>query len=133
MNQLSWLIYWAGAVNYIGGWLTAFAIVTFIMCVILTVWYVVKACNPDDPDFFGPPKPAWIMYPMFIFLLLASTMTPSRETVLAIAASEMGEKVLADPRVQLTGNKAFAALNSWLDQQIDAEKPQRERDDDHTR
>lgn len=39
---------------------------------------------------------------------------PSRETVLAIAASEMGERALQTP----TATKAFKALDAWLDKQI---------------
>jgi len=115
MSQLSWLIYLAGVANYIGGWATAFSILTFSMCVIITVWYVSSGRMVDR----GPPKPAWIMYPIFIFFLVVSTMVPSRETVLAIAASEVGQQVLTSPQAKQVG----AALLNWIEEQSHLEKP----------
>lgn len=44
---------------------------------------------------------------------------PSKETVYAIAASEMGEELLKTP----TATKAVKALDAWLDKQLAVEVP----------
>jgi uncharacterized membrane protein YcgQ (UPF0703/DUF1980 family) len=127
MNQLSWLIYLAGTSGYIGGWLAFFAVVTFILCLFLTLWYFFSATdkNSEHPT-PPPPRAAPLMYVLFIFFLVTSTAMPNRETVLAIAASEMGEKLANNAHMVQTTNKAFAALDRWLDSQIAAEEPKKE-------
>jgi hypothetical protein len=52
-----------------------------------------------------------------VFALLGG-LTPSRETIYAIAASELGEEALKSS----AATKAQQALNAWLDKQI--EKPE---------
>jgi len=52
----------------------------------------------------------WIV-PVLIFF---AVITPSRNTVYAIAASELGEEVLKSP----VATKAGQALEAWLDAQI---------------
>lgn len=49
--------------------------------------------------------------------VLTVVVVPSSDTVYAIAASEMGERVLSSP----TAGKALKALDHWLDRQIDDE------------
>lgn len=53
-----------------------------------------------------------------IIFWIGAVALPTRDTVLAIAASEMGERALQTP----TAGKAFKALDSWLDKQIDPPK-----------
>lgn len=50
---------------------------------------------------------------------------PAKDTVLAIAASEMGERALNTP----TAGKAFKALDAWLDKQIDPPKEEKTDED----
>jgi hypothetical protein len=54
---------------------------------------------------------------VFLSSSLTASIIPSKETVYAIAASEMGENVLNTQ----TGDKAVKALNAWLDRQITQE------------
>lgn len=49
-----------------------------------------------------------------IIAALVIIPVPSKDTIYAIAASEMGERALASP----TGDRAVKALNAWLDRQI---------------
>ena len=50
--------------------------------------------------------------------VLVGVFVPSASTVYAIAASEMGEKVLNSE----TGSKAVKALDAWLDKQIEGDE-----------
>jgi len=51
---------------------------------------------------------------LFVLSIVGANALPSKDTVYAIAASEVGESVLNSP----TGSKAVQALNAWLDRQI---------------
>jgi hypothetical protein len=53
---------------------------------------------------------------LFLVSFIGGIFIPSRDTMYAIAASEMGEDVLNSE----TGGKAVEALNAWLDRQITA-------------
>lgn len=52
--------------------------------------------------------------PIFVASLIALVVFPSSGTLYAIAASEMGERVIETE----TAGKAVEALNAWLDRQI---------------
>jgi hypothetical protein len=125
VNQLSWLIYLAGVANYLSGWFIAFAIVTFVLTIAVVVWTL----SSLDQTTGRPPRVLWISVPLFIFFLIGSCIVPDRQTVLAIAASQLGEAALHDPRVNTTANKAFDALNHWLDQQSKPDTPSKKDDD----
>ena len=49
-----------------------------------------------------------------IALVVVSLAVPSKDTVYAIAASEVGEEIVKSE----TAGKAVKALNAWLDKQI---------------
>jgi hypothetical protein len=54
-----------------------------------------------------------------LIVALIYPLIPAKETVYAIAASEIAEEVVTDPRVLQTTNKAFAAVDAWLDKQLE--------------
>ena len=60
-------------------------------------------------------KPALIIA---VSCALVAALIPSKTTLYAIAAVNVGQTALHTP----TGDKAMRALNSWLDRQIDGEK-----------
>lgn len=119
MNQLSWLIYWADIAGSAGGWFNIIAFFSLlpllggIFCLMAsTDW----AMSEEDAN--GLRKFAFralcFSLPTFLVFLLLSILTPAKETVYAIAASEVGEEVINSP----TMGKAARALESWLDRQI---------------
>lgn len=57
-----------------------------------------------------------------LVLGLLLVFIPSSKTIYAIAASEMGEEVLASP----TADKAHKALDAWLDDQIKEHQQKKE-------
>lgn len=112
MNELSWMIYAAdvcGKVSFIAGILgpVGFAIGGFVGALAIVDGYREE----------GKAIHRWTLRLCPVFILLA-VITPSQDTVYAMAASEMGEKVVQSQ----TANKAMQALNAWLDRQIAPEQ-----------
>src|SRR5688572_4893291 len=125
MNNLSWMIYFAGVCDS-----TAFATgflscMLFIAVIGLTVAYIVGKSDPDDSECQSVGRVGKaglkIAMPVWIVCVLLSWLLPSKETVYAIAASEMGEEVIKTPEAA----KARQALNAWLDKQIGDVKPEK--------
>lgn len=133
MNSLSWLIYLA---EVSGGVAATFGVVAFFSGGVavgsLIFWLVTdetpKICSWEDKEskiaghrarratLKAAIRPAVIC---FIVCSLVSSFLPSRDTIYAIAASEMGEEVVKSE----TAGKAMKALNAWLDRQIAPEAP----------
>lgn len=114
MNQLSWLLYLADVSGNFGEF---FIISMTISVIAFFIWCIAAATNGggfSPSEWKGWRKAGLIIVPTFLFSFVFHAMTPSKETVYAIAASEMGEQVLKTP---LAG-KAEKALESWLDRQI---------------
>lgn len=102
MNSLSWLIYFADIVSNLQGVLAAVSVV------------LVVAMLPATEGFSKTFKGLKLYVTIAILLGAIATILPSKNTVYAIAASELGEQVL----VSNTGKKAVAALEAWLDAQV---------------
>ena len=116
MNNLSWLIYLAGVVNSVG-------ILAFIVgCGACGAFFAGLGVSTGEyyDDDEGARKRRFgykmVKYSVAAFLAcsLLLIVLPGRETIYAIAASEMGEELLNSE----TGSKAVKALDAWLDRQI---------------
>jgi hypothetical protein len=114
MNSLSWMIYLADVASGVGNALS------FMGCVMVIGALVVAFARTFDE--YGDPhitrvnvNKRHIAAGAAIFLV--SMTIPAKETVYAIAASEIGERALTSP----TGGKAVQALNAWLDKQMAGE------------
>lgn len=126
MNQISWLIYLANVLQNVGGVLVFFGIIVFIIAIAYFVYSlsIANQCsqyNQDDKDnieFLNLARKTRRWCPALVtaafVLWTAAAFCPSQETVLAIAASQVGEQVLKSP----TATLAEQALNSWLKKQI---------------
>jgi len=134
MNTLSWLIYAAGvAENFhdTRGFAVFFGtLCTISLCVgaYVPIWnwagrmkdhqrYPSLYPNPpgDNPGRInGMIRAAKMIGFSVIALMAAGVVVPQKETVYAIAASEVGEEVIKSE----TAGKAMRALNAWLDDQI---------------
>lgn len=127
MNDLSWLLYIGDVLSGLGGFLAFLAGVSLVIGFICIVYGA--SLKDNSYDFEGPKwqlgnkiqkKALAIGLPAFFVLGFVANLMPSKETVYAIAASEMGEKVMKTN----TFNKATEALNAWLERQI---KPDEEK------
>lgn len=116
MNNLSILLYLADVAGNIG-WIfnMLFAISIFSVLVTLVVGGAIAEGTLSEKDWKIWRR--WLISSIGLFFSasLASALTPSKETVYAIAASETGEEVLNSG----VGTRATKALEAWLDKQIE--------------
>lgn len=115
MNYLSWLIYLANVSDKLSFVMTFMAVATAVAFVI---WLIAGCCAVDadynKDDWRCWRKVGYTLVPIFFVTFIINAILPSKETVYAIAASQVGEQVLKTP---LAG-KAEHALESWLNKQI---------------
>lgn len=109
MNNLSILLYLADVLDDVGTALIVMGVFGTVAGVVL--WLLSLAKDPDF-DVIRPYRHT-IFYALAA--VLASCLFPSKDTMYAIAASEMGEEVLNSG----VGTRATKALEAWLDKQID--------------
>lgn len=107
MNNLSVLIYLADVISGLNVGLAIFSVFSgvFLLASAMRSTY-------DGYDLFQKPIKwnKWYVS-IFITLLLMNTITPSKETVYAIIASESVEEVANSE----SGKKAVEVLNTWLE------------------
>lgn len=132
MNSLSWIIYVAGLVNPLGGFLAFFAVISGIFFVITMITATVFRFDDSDSSYrkysnnellnsaeLSKKFRNWSFFSiimMFVFGV-SSAAIPNRETVLLIAASEIGERVITNQNVsEIVGNSA-QLLNTWIQDQ----------------
>lgn len=120
MNQLSWLLYLADVAGS-SGWAICGVFVISALVVAITL---VAAPLSEGEAITEENRPKWLKIlktfaASAIISFVLMTLIPAKETVYAIAASEIGEQVATSP----TGQKALRAIDAWLDRQIEGEKP----------
>ena len=119
MNTLSILLYAA----HVSGSVNTFACLSFFLClgaitILSLVWIMQDTQYDDKQDKYvrkEPPSPVMrhLLSGMIVAAFVA-TVVPGRDTVYAVAASQMGEQLLKTK----VANKAEQALEAWLDRQI---------------
>lgn len=120
MNELSRLIYWADVSGRTGNAIIAFVVIVALVGGVTTI-VGFTAAESYSTDSANVPKwrklgfRALFLTPtLMVALIVAAVLAPSRDAMYAIAASQMGERLIATP----TANKAVRALDAWLDRQI---------------
>jgi hypothetical protein len=115
MNDLSWIIYLADVADNLDWLLFWMGLIGLLGLIISALIWM------NDGDNWPTANRQRTMYyfftPMFFFGAIVGAIIPAKETLYAIAASELGEEIVRSP----TAGKAVAALNSWLDRQIAGE------------
>lgn len=128
MNNLSWMIYLAGASASLASFLFFIASVFGIAAVIATFTAIVNVFETDQynrrysDDIITSKrslkKSAFkIAITAFICMIIAgstSSLLPSRQTVLLIAASEIGERVVTSERAQSVIDPSIDLLKTWM-------------------
>lgn len=121
MNTLSWLLYAADVSDNLDGLLWYLALITTLG---LVIWIFAMFVMRDRDS--NPTPENWktwrkigglLLIPSFLISWVGGAIVPAKETVYAIATSELGESALNTP----TAGKAFKALDAWLDKQIKTE------------
>lgn len=134
MNTLSLLIYLADAAGNLKGFTIFVAAVFGILAGgSLFIW----ATTLKTTDWMERSLPqhvleekrqtgqrSWRWFCVFCPLMIASgimaSLVPSRQTVLLIAASEMGEQVLNHPRVNQVMDPGIELLTTWMQRETQA-------------
>ncbi len=108
MNGLSWILYLADVVGNVGITTVLISVASGVLSLALTTLFIVAKADDDTPDEIKSGAPRWLGRALFAFLAAVSiaVIMPSRNTVMLIAASEIGETVLASDAVQKVGGEA---------------------------
>lgn len=107
MNTLSWLLYFAG----VAGNLSTFLSISAFFMIIIGIF----ACGVYAGHYERTLPKKLIAIPIigFIFAITACFI-PNKETIMYIAASEYGEKVVNSKEVQDLKNPAVDLLKQWM-------------------
>lgn len=130
MNSLSWLIYLANVAGTLSGFLVficvVFGLVT-IVCFIAGLVHLEESPNRyplegEDLETYRKCRKTLFKASGFFFVLLflfgvTAAVIPDRQTVLLIAASEIGEQVVTHQRVQGVIDPSIDLLQTWIRQQ----------------
>lgn len=126
MNSLSWLLYGADVTQG----LRVAAIICLVGIGIAAFALPPKGVTPfsgDHAPFSGLARPSvWVCFALCMTVLV---FTPSRNTIMLIAASEVGATVLASTEAQQIGGEASAlatdslrVLRKFINEQLNEEK-----------
>lgn len=122
MNSLSWMIYLAEVSGSVGSTLGAIAVFCMIGGIVATIATAIKTDLDNIERRSGEGQSCigngWSAGKKFFFAagvaMLAAVPIPSKDTIYAIAASEVGEEVVKSN----IGQKTAKAIEAWLDKQI---------------
>lgn len=121
MNTLSWLLYLAevsGSLKSVLATVTGLYIITILSIIFYGAFLKDSSYSTKDEGWQRGHELQKSALTKYIFLpaltISGYCIIPSATTVYAIAASEMGEKVLTSQ----PATKAMKALDAWLDRQI---------------
>ena len=131
MNNLSILIYLSGVTGNLGNFLTFVAVVFGILGVVSLIVWLVSHDETDtyyrrlESDVLASRRETrktawrwfWCFYGLMVFTGGLANLVPSRQTVLLIAASEMGERVLNHPRVNQVIDPGIDLLTTWMEKE----------------
>jgi len=107
MNNLSWFLYLAEVLNSLG-------VAAIFMGFLISSFGTLGAVFVYQ-DTSGRTKwPLYLTLTLGPLLIFFSTLLPSKSTMYAIAASELGEQAM-ESRM---GNKAMQAIEAWIDSQL---------------
>lgn len=118
MNALSQILYYGNVANNAGPAFVIFGSIFFIVFIIaasLSMFYDGGDSSDDNNRVRRNARPyAWLFGILFPILIVSAAFCPSKDTVYAIAASQLGEHVIKTP----LASKAEQALEAWLNRQI---------------
>lgn len=120
MNSVSWFIYIAQVSNSTGQMFVALGIIGLVACALYTL--IATTVASVDADDFNLRCPQARYFAGAITFLLIGNLMPARDTMFAIAASQVGEKIINSETVRGVADDATKALQQWIKKQIDPEK-----------
>lgn len=114
MNNLSWLIYLADVAGSVGGFIAFISVMCGIASVLSLVIYIVAAAH--DEETVASTARIWMRraIPGLIVSGLIAGLIPNRQTVLMIAASEIGERAMTSTQVAGVVDPSLELLKTWM-------------------
>lgn len=131
MNSLSWLIYFASLSDSASGFFAFLAALGAICTVLGTVLSVLWTDGSYGGDrrikgYEDMRKRGQALIPRGLMMLVVfgaiATILPGKNAVYAIAASEIGERVITDETVKGIAADSTKALQAWIKKQIEPEE-----------
>jgi len=121
MTSLSWFIYFASLVNSISN---VFAMAAIVLIVLFCASFIMHGIMNDnvsrnDKETLDANykyvksirRPLYWLIPIFIFI---SIVVPSRDTLILIAASEIGQKVVFSEQMQNALSPSGELIQTWI-------------------
>lgn len=131
MNSLSWLLYGADVSEGLR-WVTLFSMIVcgLIIAGSIAGFFAMLDDGTADEGYQSFMKwmgKVWGLFvPIFLVSMLVFILTPQRNTIMLIAASEVGETVLASSQAQTIGGEAgelavdsLRVLRKFINDQLD--------------
>lgn len=121
MNSLSWFLYWSEVISSF----RTFLMVGLVGCglglpsiLVLTICRYDGAYESEKPRILQNGK-SWAtrLATGAVILAVVLTVVPKKETLYAIAAVEVGERVVNSEAVQGVSSEALKALQNWIKKQ----------------
>ena len=121
MNSVSWLLYIGGFGDNTTAF-GAFGFIAFVIAMVSSITFWASSAPPMSPEnkYVAPiaNRVRWVAWPFCIVFTVIALFLPSKNTVYAIAASQVSERIITSD----FGNDALTALNIWIKKQIEEKK-----------
>lgn len=124
MNSISWFIYWGNAFDNLRTVVGPIAFFTFIALLTATVGrvavFVGARCKDEGCIEFRPTMNSLLVLAVCLWLPSAAlyVAVPEKNTVYAIAASQVAERVAETDAVKGIASDAAKALQAWIGKQL---------------
>lgn len=114
MNSLSWMVYLAQVSGSVGNMFVAFAVITGLFGVGMIIARSVEESEKENR--FIIRMCHWFIPLAFVFFAVCGNLTPTKETMYAIAASQVAETAYQSPAGQELSQEAFDTVKALLRQ-----------------
>jgi hypothetical protein len=140
MNSIAWVIYWASFSDKING-IVGFWGILMSICVVATLaCMVISKCietsNVDSENkwnqsteksakLFYTTSRGWFRFCISVALVCGTiySFVPAKDTLYAMAASELVEQSVQNPNIKELGSDTLKALDYWVKKQITPDEP----------
>lgn len=118
MNNLSWLIYFSDIIGSVITWMAVFGVIGCIGCIAAFIWWLVIGLNPKDKDIQDSATFQKTFRRLFIWLFVCgvvlSTLLPSRQAIILMAGSQLGERLMKSEEVKGVVDPGLDLVKTWI-------------------
>lgn len=125
MNSVSWFLYWIEVINSLGVVLTVAAVCSLVFAIL---YFLFSSITLDMESETTAEKirarrsgVMWRLIPIGAVCGVIACFFPSKGTLYAMAASEVGGRVIQSEQVRGIADDATKALHQWIKKQIEPE------------